>query len=112
MQQLQEEFGDEELVCLYYHVSDVYEIPESVTRANYFAVSGIPETDFDATVERIGAGSNAYSTFRPIVVSRLAESTPITMTTTGILRTAGDPDPSWVQTTFRVVDTVPPDTER
>jgi hypothetical protein len=107
LQQLQAEFGDDELVCLYYHVSDVYETPETIARANYFAVSSIPETDFDATVELVGAGSNADTTFRPIVVSRLAESTPITMSTTGIIRPASDPDPSWVETTFRVVSTVP-----
>ncbi|MFH1689932.1 MAG: hypothetical protein ABIE42_06805, partial [Candidatus Eisenbacteria bacterium] len=108
MQQLQAEFGDDELVCLYYHVSDTYETPETSARASYFAVSGIPETDFDAVSEVVGAGSTVINTFRPIVVSRLADSTPITMSTTGIIRPSADPDPSWVTTTFRVVDTVPP----
>jgi hypothetical protein len=109
LQQLQEEYGEDQLVCLYYHVSDIYETPETAARASYFSVSGIPETDFDATVERIGAGSNAYSVFKPIVVSRLAADTPVTMTTTGVINdpTAARADSSWVTVTFRAVDTVP-----
>ncbi|MCK5597003.1 MAG: hypothetical protein KAJ04_06115, partial [Candidatus Eisenbacteria sp.] len=109
MQQLQDEYGEDQLVCLYYHVSDDYATPETAARASYFAVSGIPETDFDATVERIGAGSNAYDVFKPIVVSRLAADTPVTMTTTGVINdpTAARADSSWVTVTFRAVDTVP-----
>jgi hypothetical protein len=109
LQQLQEEYGEDQLVCLYYHVSDIYETPETNARADYFAVSGIPETDFDAVDEIVGAGSNAYNTFKPRVLTRMADPTPITMSTTGVIRPAGDPDPSWVEATFRVVDTVPPD---
>ena len=108
MQLLQEEYGDDQLVCLYYHVSDIYETSETNARASYFAVSGIPETDLDATDEIVGAGSNAYNTFKPRVITRLADPTPITMSTTGVIRPSGDPDPSWVEATFRVVDTVPP----
>ena len=110
MQQLQDEYGEDNLVCLYYHVgSDIYETPETRARATYFAVSGIPETDFDATVEKIGAGSNAYDVFKPVVVSRLAADTPVTMTTTGVINdpTAARADSSWVTVTFRASDTVP-----
>ena len=110
MQQLQDEYGEDNLVCLYYHVGgDIYETPETRARATYFDVSGIPETDFDATVEKIGAGSNAYTVFKPVVVSRLAADTPVTMTTTGVINdpTAARADSSWVTVTFRAVDTVP-----
>ncbi|MEA3408909.1 MAG: hypothetical protein U9Q95_01020, partial [Candidatus Eisenbacteria bacterium] len=109
MQQLQDEFGEDQLVCLYYHVSDIYETTETRARATYFDVAGIPETDFDATVERVGAGANAYDTFKPIVQTRLATDTPITMTTTGVINdpTAARADSSWVTVTFRAVDTVP-----
>ncbi len=109
MQELQDEFGEDNLVCLYYHVSDDYATSETSARASYFAVSGIPETDFDATVEKIGAGTNAYTVFKPVVQARLAEDTPVTMTTTGVINdpTAARADPSWVAVTFRAVDTVP-----
>ena len=110
LQQLQEEYGEDQLVCLYYHLGgDIYQTPETVARGSYFAVSGIPETDFDATVERVGAGTNAYTVFKPIVQTRLAADTPVTMTTTGVINdpTAARADSSWVTVTFRAVDTVP-----
>ena len=109
MQELQDEFGEDNLVCLYYHVSDDYATSETSARASYFAVSGIPETDFDATVEKIGAGTNAYTVFKPIVQNRLAADTPVTMTTMGVINdpSAARADPSWVTVTFRAVDTVP-----
>jgi hypothetical protein len=107
LQQIQSELGEDEIVCLYYHVSDIYETPETVNRANYFSVSGIPEVDFDATVERIGAGTNAYSVYMPIVQNQLGIDTPITISTTGVIYPYDDPDPSWVDATFKAVDTIP-----
>jgi hypothetical protein len=106
LQQLQNEYGEDQIVALYYHVSDAYATPETEARASYFDVSGIPETDFDAVSEVIGAGSNAYFTFKPIVDTRLGVSTPVTMTTTGIIYPAADPDSSWVTTTFQAVEPV------
>jgi len=107
LQQLQEEYGEEGLVCLYYHVSDSYSTPETHNRASYYQVGGIPEVDFDGVVEVVGAGTNIYDVYAPIVASRYAESTPVTLSTEGIIYAAGDPDSSWVTTTFRAVDTVP-----
>ncbi len=111
MQELQDnEFGEDQLVVLYYHVSDDYATAETEARASYFGVSGIPETDFDATDEVVGAGSTVINTFRPIINNRLAQPTPIEMSTIGLVRPAGArADTSWVRATFRVVDTVPGD---
>ncbi|MCK4679693.1 hypothetical protein KAT82_01075 [bacterium] len=109
LQQLQDEYGEDQLVCLYYHVNDVYATSETHARASYFGVSGIPEVDFDATEKVVGAGSSVIYTYEPIVVSRLAADTPVTMTTAGVINdpTAVRADSSWVTVTFRAVDTVP-----
>ncbi|MCK4511036.1 hypothetical protein KAW64_04815, partial [bacterium] len=93
--------------CLYYHVGDAYATAESHNRASYYAVGGIPEVDFDAMTEVVGAGTNIYDVYAPIVATRYAESTPVTLTTEGIIYAAGDPDSSWVTTVFKAVDTVP-----
>lgn len=106
MQQLQNEYGEDNIVALYYHVNDTYATSETEARASYFGVSGIPETNFDAVSEVIGAGTNVYYTFKPIVDTRLSNPTPITMTTTGVIHPAADPDSSWVTTTFRAEETV------
>jgi hypothetical protein len=109
LQQLQEEYGEDQLVCLYYHVNDTYATSETHARASYFDVAGIPEADFDATDKVVGAGSSVIYTYEPIVVSRLAADTPVTMTTTGVINdpTAARADSSWVTVTFRAVDAVP-----
>jgi hypothetical protein len=107
LQQLQADYGEDRLVAVYYHLSDVYEIPESRARATAYAVSGIPEVDFDAVTEVVGAGTDVIDTFRPIVVTRMGTPTPITMTTTGVV--SPNPSTSWVTTTFRVAEAVPPE---
>ncbi len=107
LQQLQEEYGTEGLVCLYYHVSDAYATAETHNRASYYAVGGVPEVDFDAVTEVVGAGADIIDVYAPIVATRFAESTPVTLTTEGIIYAAGDPDSSWVTTVFKAVDTVP-----
>ncbi len=107
LQQLEEEYGTEGLVCLYYHVSDAYATAETHNRASYYAVGGIPEVDFDAVTEVVGAGTNVYNVYAPIVATRYAESTPVTIRTEGVIYAAGDPDSSWVTGVFKAVDTVP-----
>jgi thiol-disulfide isomerase/thioredoxin len=107
LQDLQVEYGTDDLVVLYYHVNDPYATSETHNRAAYYQVGGIPEVDFDAVTKVIGAGTNVYDTYQPIIETRLSESTPITMTTTGVIKPAADPDSSWVTTTFRAVDTIP-----
>jgi hypothetical protein len=105
--ELQEEYGNDNLVVLYYHVNDPYATLETQNRASYYQVGGIPELDFDATVEVIGAGTSVYDVYQPIIETRTGVPTPITMTTAGIINTAADPDSSWVTATFRAVDTIP-----
>jgi len=107
LQELQEEYGTEGLVCLYYHVSDTYATSETHNRASYYTVGGIPEVDFDATTEVVGAGTNVVDIYAPIVATRYAGPALVTLTTEGIIYAAGDPDSSWVTTTFKAVDTVP-----
>ncbi|MFH1865340.1 MAG: FlgD immunoglobulin-like domain containing protein [Candidatus Eisenbacteria bacterium] len=107
MQQLTADYGEDNLVTVYYHLSDAYEIAEGRARATSYAVSGIPETDFDAVSEVVGAGTSVINTYRPIVVTRMGTPTPITMTTTGVV--SPNPSTSWVTTTFRVAEAVPPE---
>ena len=92
---------------LYFHVSDSYFTPETHNRASYYQVGGIPEVDIDATYEVVGAGTDIYDTYKPLIDARLAEPTPVTLRTEGIIRTAADPDSSFVTTVFKAVDTVP-----
>jgi hypothetical protein len=107
LQQLQDEYGEDGLVVLYFHVSDSYSTPETHSRASYYQVGGIPEVDFDGTDEVVGAGAGVYSVYEPIVSARSDEPTPVTLRTEGIIRPAADPDSSWVTTVFKAVDTVP-----
>jgi hypothetical protein len=107
LQQLQDEYGEDGLIVLYFHVSDGYSTAETHNRASYYNVGGIPEVDFDAVTEVVGAGENIIDVYEPIVASRFAESTPVTLTTEGVIYSAGDPDSSWVTTVFKAVDTVP-----
>jgi hypothetical protein len=106
LQDLQSEFGDDDLVVLYYHLSDAFAIPEGGDRADIFEVSGIPEVDFDAVTEVIGAGSSVYNTYLPIVQTRLAVDSQVTIDATGIVFPATEPDSSWVTATFKAADTV------
>jgi hypothetical protein len=107
--ELQEEFGTDELVVLYYHVNDPYATAETHNRAAYYQVGGIPELDFDAVTEVIGAGENADDIYRPIINTRLGVSTPVTLRTEGIIHESTAPDSSWVTTVFKAVDTIPPE---
>jgi hypothetical protein len=100
---LQEEFGEDQLVNIYWHVSDVYQLPEGSARASAYGVSGIPEVDFDAVIKEIGAGSNAYSVYLPHIETRLAVETPVTITSTGYVADGG----GTCTATFKAVDTVP-----
>jgi hypothetical protein len=70
-------------------VSDAYEIPASSTRASPYGVSGIPECNFDAVEEVVGAGSTVISTYRPIILSRMGISTPVTITSNGFVAEGG-----------------------
>ncbi len=107
LQELQGENGTEGLVCLYYHVGDAYATAETHNRASYYAVGGIPEVNFDATTEVVGAGENVIEIYRPIFEERYAEPALVTLTTEGIIYAADDPDSSWVTTVFKAVDTLP-----
>ena len=66
-------------------------------------MSGIPEVDFDAVQEVVGAGSNAYSVYNPIIASRLGVPTPVVISSHGYVGEGGGS----VTATFKAVDSVP-----
>jgi thiol-disulfide isomerase/thioredoxin len=100
---------EDDLVVLYFHVNDSFATSETMNRASYYMVGGIPEVDFDSVEEVIGAGSpeSAYSAYEPILLDRLAEETPITISASGLIHDPAGPDSSWVTAVFKAVDTVP-----
>ena len=65
-------------------------------------MSGIPECNFDAVVEVVGAGSNAYSVYNPIIVGRLAVPTPVIIESHGYVAEGG----GTITAKFKAVDTV------
>jgi hypothetical protein len=66
-------------------------------------VSGIPECNFDAVHEVVGAGSNVYSVYNPIIVGRLAVPTPVIIESHGYVMEGG----GTITAKFKAVDTVP-----
>ena len=85
----QDELSTDELVVLYYHVSDSYANGDTYQRASYHSVGGIPHTEFDCVQEVIGAGTTVINTFRPIVNSRLGVSSPIEIDVLGTITAEG-----------------------
>lgn len=106
---LQEEYGEDSLVVLYFHVNDMYATSETMARASYYFVGGIPEVDFDSGDECIGASTveSVQAVYKSIIDTRLAVETPITIKTTGMVN---DPsaraDSSWVTAVFTAADAV------
>ena len=86
---MQEDYGTDNLVCIYWHVSDVYEIPAGGDRADLYSVSGIPECNFDAVEEVVGAGSTVINTYRPIILNRMAIPSPVVITSNGFVAEGG-----------------------
>ena len=70
-------------------MSDAYEIPAASSRASLYGVSGIPECNFDAVEEVVGAGSTVINTYRPIILNRMGISTPVTITSNGFVAEGG-----------------------
>ncbi len=52
-------------------------------------MSGIPECNFDAVSEVVGAGSTVINTYRPIILSRLGIPSPVTITSVGYVMEGG-----------------------
>lgn len=101
---LQEEFGTDDLVFLYYHVNDAYATTETNSRAAYYGVGGIPHVRIDAVHTIVGAVSEewAYNTFKPLITQRLATPSPVTIRSKGIITDAD----GWVTAVFTAVDTI------
>ena len=70
-------------------MSDAYQIPESSARAALYSVSGIPECNFDAVSEVVGAGSTVINTYRSIILTRLGIPSPVTITSVGYVMEGG-----------------------
>ncbi len=99
---------DEQLVVLYYHVSDAYATGDTYQRASYYGVGGIPHTVFDGATEIIGAGTTVGNTFGPIVESRMAVSSPVEIDVSGTITAEGTRGTvgGTVDVTFRATDTI------
>jgi len=52
-------------------------------------VSGIPECNFDAVSEVVGAGSTVINTYRPIILGRMGIPSPVTITSVGYVMEGG-----------------------
>ncbi len=72
---VQEEFGDQ-LIVADCHVSDVFEVPWTAQKGNFYGVSGIPHTRIDGKYSVIGASScpGAAAAFRNYINQRLNET--------------------------------------
>ncbi len=81
-------YGDD-LVVLYYHVSDIYATGDTYQRASYYSVGGIPHTVFDGAQNVVGAGTTVGNTFGPIVESRLAVASPVEIDVSGTIVAEG-----------------------
>jgi hypothetical protein len=71
-----------EFVPIEYHVGDSYQVPYSVTRANFYGVSGVPTTWFDGILQRAGSYDNdqqMYNWYLGAINSRLAVATDVTI---------------------------------
>jgi uncharacterized repeat protein (TIGR01451 family) len=52
-------------------------------------VSGIPECNFDAVSEVVGAGSTVINTYRPTILTRMGIPSPVTITSAGYVMEGG-----------------------
>lgn len=74
---MQEEFGADRLVHFENHVGDdVFQIPETEERADWYGVSGIPHVRIDGLYSVVGASSceGAASQYRSRINQRIAET--------------------------------------
>ena len=86
---MQEDYGTDRLVCIYWHIGDSWEFAGGTARKNLYGISAYPTTEFDAVQEVVGAGSTVITTFRPIVQSRMSIASPVTITSTGYVGAGG-----------------------
>ncbi|MCD4690493.1 T9SS type A sorting domain-containing protein [bacterium] len=104
----QNELSTDQLVVLYYHVSDIYATGETYQRAAYYGVGGIPHVEFDAVQQVIGAGPTIIDTYRPIVNARLAVASSIEIDVLGTIVAEGTRGTvgGTVTAKFKATDTV------
>jgi len=104
LEDLELEYGRDEVVVIYNHVNDAFATSETQLRASTFNVGPVPHMVFDAYHEVVGAGSEeaAYAAYKPLIDDRLATPTPVTIEARGVI---GDTT-GWVRAVFRAIDTV------
>ncbi|MBD3336870.1 MAG: hypothetical protein GF355_15265 [Candidatus Eisenbacteria bacterium] len=99
----------ETFVWVYCHVGDdIYEIPETQARAQWYGVSGIPHVRIDGKFPVIGAGScnTAYNNYRSKYMQRMSETgsmSPVEITNDYYVLSTGV---GYVQATFELLDPV------
>lgn len=86
---MQEDYGTDRLVCIYWHIGDSWEFAGATARKSLYGISAYPTTEFDAVSEVVGAGSTVIDTFRPIVLTRMSNASPVTITSTGYVGDGG-----------------------
>ena len=85
MDELFEELGPEQLSVIDYHTSGPYSIPEAITRAGYYGVTGVPDTYFDGIDHVVGGWSGTYDAYLNIVENHLEDPSPMTIEIEGII---------------------------
>jgi hypothetical protein len=86
---LEEDYGTDRLVCIYWHIGDSWEFAGATARKNLYGISAYPTAEFDAVEEVVGAGSTVINTYRPIILDRMAIASPVTITSHGYVGEGG-----------------------
>lgn len=86
---MQEDYGTDRLVCIYWHIGDSWQFSGSTARNSLYGISAYPTTEFDAVEEVVGAGSTVINTYRPIVLNRMSIPSPVIITSDGYVGEGG-----------------------
>jgi hypothetical protein len=77
------DYGHSDMAVLFYHISDLYSVPESEARANYYYITGTPTAWFDGTDRVVGGGVPMRPYYEPIVTSHLQDDPYVTLDLSG-----------------------------
>ncbi len=79
-------YDNTELIPLFWHYNDEFEIPEGDARHSWYGSPGQPHAFFEGWEDVLGSsGSSMFSTYDPIVSSHLAVSSPLEITVVSTL---------------------------
>jgi len=72
-----------EVVMLAWHIGDNLEVPEGVTRDDWYGVTGYPTAFFDGVVREVGGSTGTYNAYVNIYNQRTAKASDFRMTVEG-----------------------------